>query len=62
MADKANAGQAHMVTAAEGLIMVWWCSVAVLLPEPFVLESDSAGVFKGDNMVDGEIPGITVLR
>ena len=64
MAGKADAKQASMVTAtaAKGLVRVWWKSVVVLPPPPFVLEGGPAGVFKGgDSMVCREIPGIMIL-
>ena len=54
MADKADARQGDRVAAAEVLVRVWWQSVVVLPPTPFVLEG--AAVFKrGDNMVGGEM-------
>ena len=64
VADKADVGQAGMVTAVavEGLVRVWWHSVVVLPSTPFVFKGRPAGVFKGgDNMVGGEMPGIIVL-
>ena len=58
MSDKADM---FGVTAAKDLISIWWHSIAVFHHASFVFESDPAGVFKGDNMVDGEKLGTTVL-
>ena len=63
-ANKANAGQAGTVSAAatQGLLKVWWHSVAVLLPLPFVLEDGTAWFFQGrNNIFNGEMPNVTVL-
>ena len=65
VANEANAGQARTVTVAavEGLVRVWWHSVAVLLPMLFVLKGCPACVFKwGDNMVGGDTLSVKVLN
>ena len=58
------AGQVGTVAAAavEGLVWAWWHSIAVPPPVFFSLVSGLAGIFIGENnMVGGEMPGITVL-
>ena len=63
MIDKANAGQAGivLVDTVKGLVMAWRYYI-VVPPVLFLLESSSAGVFKGgNNVVGGEIPDVTVL-
>ena len=48
--------------AVEGLDRVWWYSVVVLSPVPFILKSGPTGIFKGkENMTYGEMPAIIIL-
>ena len=64
MTDKANMGQTSLVAVAtaEGLVRVWWHSIAIPPPVPFVLRSGSAGVSEwGDNMTGSEMPGFMVF-
>ena len=64
-ADKVNtelAGRATVATA-ESQIRVCLYAVTVLPSAPSVLESCLECVFEGgDSMVDGEMPGVTVLN
>ena len=64
MTDKADAGKAGTIidTLAKVLVRVWYHSIVVPPPVPFVLEISPAGVFKGgNNMIGGETPDIIVL-
>ena len=64
VADKADARQRSMVTvvAVESLVRAWCYSIAVFSPVLFIFESGPGDVFKGENMVGCEMPGIMVLR
>ena len=58
LTDKDDVGQADTV-AEEGLIRIWWHSIAVPPFVPFV----SADIFKiGNNLVGGEKPSVSVLN
>ena len=61
--------QAHLwqvdpvaTATAEGLVWGWWHSIVVPLLIPFDFKSSPVGVFRGDNMVGGQMSGITVLN
>ena len=49
------------IVAAESVVRVWWHGIMVLPPVFFVFEGGSVGVFKGGDMVGGEMPSISVL-